>query len=163
MQNDEIVIGKLELHGPLQLPEYQISQIDFAGFGFQAKPVSALLRPAQAISAQCCVRPHLPVSGSTKAISPSCKVTSSLQLVLPSSSSIKALVSDQGVHLLVRDATLERVDVFQILNKIREVCVNARLHLLSVTLNGERIWLNQDIFSSFDNDFNTGQGIDRLY
>lgn len=148
----------------LQAAKCETFQVAFAAVGSQEKSAPTVsLRPALALSGQNFMRLPSPDSVGTEAISPSRKVSTSLQYVLPPSSSVRTLVAEQGVHVVIRDATLENAAVLRLLKKIRDVLAEENQRLVAVTLNGERIWENQDLFSGPDDGIDTKPHINRLY
>ena len=66
----------------------------------------------------------------------------SFRLVLPETSSVKIILSDKGIHLAVRDATMERDQVMALLKDIKELVRATHQRLAAITLNGALIWEN---------------------
>ncbi len=60
--------------------------------------------------------------------------------VLPLPNSVKVLAAERGAHLVIRDSSLEKVDIQRVLMDMRDFFANSGRRLLAITLNGERIW-----------------------
>lgn len=93
-----------------------------------------------ALPASGVVLPPGRVSVGTSTISASREVAMAVQGLLPSTNSVKTFVTDQGVHVIMRDPSLDGVEVLRMLKKIRDVLADGGHRLVALTLNGELIW-----------------------
>lgn len=92
-------------------------------------------------------------------------VWSHLKRLLPPSSSVSIFIVDEGVHVVIRETTLQPDDLKRILGRIRSLFASLNQRLAAVTLNGQRLWKRRsDARLAVPSD-NTQimQRIDKLY
>lgn len=142
---------------PMVRPE--MSTISLLGLGLSTAPG----RPYAALPAQSVTQPSVVESGQTEPVEAPREITALIRGALPPGSSVKLLAGAQGVHIVIRDATLKEADLSKALVKIRSLLLGANQRLVAVTLNGESIWENQDLIMASTGHSHIEQQIDHLY
>jgi hypothetical protein len=127
------------------------------------KASSRVARPTQHLVGQKCLLMRRPQTANAKEIPVRHDLATRLQGKLPSSSSLKLLLTEQGVHVLIRDTDLDDGDIRRLVRRIRGVLTAANRRLVAMTVNGERVWEDWRVPDDLATVAASEQQIDRLY
>lgn len=105
------------------------------------------------------------IDSSMRAEAPSPLDLPALRRLLPPSSVLTAFDDADGVHLVIRDASLEASDVLRVIEKIQEAITLRKRRLAAVTLNGHCLWKESAArrANSSSGDVVQKQWIDRIF
>lgn len=85
--------------------------------------------------------------------------------MLPSSSLLTIVVSEDGFEVVIRDNAMDQDDVKRIIDKIRNFFAGRKQGLLKIMLNGHIVWERRPVpgLGKIGNDMQNRQQINKLY
>jgi len=86
-----------------------------------------------------------------------------LQGFLPPTSSIRTVVSEDGVYVIIRDSSLQKADILNLLGEIRNFLAGENQRLLGITLNGRLVWEDIKHPSEVEGQVYSEHKINRLF
>ncbi|MEE8058563.1 MAG: hypothetical protein V3T17_12110 [Pseudomonadales bacterium] len=75
--------------------------------------------------------------------------------LLPETSSVRTLLTDDGAHVVIRDGTLGKDQVLNVVKELAALVATGKQRLWAITLNGERIWQRTDSEGRFGSSIDT--------